>query len=87
MRIEIRVAGGKCESATASLVPPPPSCLSAIREWSLLHHTVPMLFLKLTLFLRIGGALEVDAITVGIGERYYPQTVSDKWTLPRLYSA
>jgi hypothetical protein len=48
---------------------------------------LPTLFLKLAFFWRIGGAFEVDAVAVGIGERYYPQAVSNKWTLLCLYSS
>lgn len=45
------------------------------------------LFLKLAFFGRISGALEVDAVAVGVGERCYPQAVSNKWTLLSVYSA
>lgn len=50
-------------------------------------HTLPALFLKLAFFWRIARTLELNAVAVGIDQRYYPKAVSNKWTFPRLYSA
>jgi hypothetical protein len=43
-------------------------------------HTLPALFLKLAFFWRIARTLELNAVAVGIDQRYYPEAVSNKWT-------
>ena len=45
------------------------------------------LFFQFAFLRRVSRAFEINAVAVGIAQPNYPEAVSHKWAIPRLYSA